>query len=191
MGDLDPTYEQIAEIQQQRSEYQLRKFVIGQHPSPEMQYYQACLELQDMEYKLALASLTRERTLLEIERLRKEGIGDPVKRIDADIKELELQQHQLAVIGAQREVAVLRRILSEMPRYTRAQIERAQPEYWKRRLSVEPRLLQLGEHQWAPRVDVATLAIDGPGSSQDGEPPEDQPGALGDGTAGHGRGGEA
>ena len=47
----------IAEIQQPRSRYQLIHFVIGQHDTPEMRYYQLMLELQDTGYKLRLAEI--------------------------------------------------------------------------------------------------------------------------------------
>jgi hypothetical protein len=47
----------IAEIQQPRSRFQLERFVLGQHPTPEMQYYQTCIELQDMLYKYKLAEI--------------------------------------------------------------------------------------------------------------------------------------
>ena len=47
----------IAEIQQPRSRYQLIHMVLGQHDTPEMQFYQLCLELQDMTYKFQMAEL--------------------------------------------------------------------------------------------------------------------------------------
>ena len=49
--------EAIAEIQQPRSRFQLVHFVVGQHDTPEMRFYQLCLELQDMGYKLRIAQI--------------------------------------------------------------------------------------------------------------------------------------
>lgn len=141
---------QIAEIQQVRSDYQLRHFVIGQHLTPEMRYYQCCIELQDMEFKLAHATLGRRRTELQIAQLL--ATGDPIDAIDAEIKTLELGQQALAEIGARREVECLRTILAEMVPYTRAEIEAAQPDYWQARLCNQADLQQLGAQRgigWA------------------------------------------
>ena len=52
----------ITEVQQPRSRYQLIHFVLGQHDTPEMQFYQLCIELQDMGYKLRIAQLNVRKT---------------------------------------------------------------------------------------------------------------------------------
>lgn len=132
----------IAEIQQARSRYQLERFVVGQHDTPEMRFYQLCIELQDMTYKLAHASLTVRRGELEIARLRR--TGDELDAADADIKDLELQQTRLAMLGAEREVDVLRAMFEAHPKFTRAEIEAAQPEYWQARLTRQAELQQFG-----------------------------------------------
>lgn len=125
-------HELIAEIQQVRSEFQLRHFVIGQHDTPEMQFFQCCIELQDMEHKLAHATLTRRETEIKIARQRSKNT--PLGDVKAEKLELGLRQQALAEIGARREVEILRRILGEMEHFTRAEIEQAQPEYWRLRL---------------------------------------------------------
>jgi hypothetical protein len=127
------THEAIAEIQQSRSRYQLEHFVIGQHDTPEMRFYQLCVELQDMEHRLAYATLMVRRGEAEIEMLR--NSPDPLAAIDADIKELDLEQTRLAMIGAQREVMILRDMFARSPKFTRAEIEQAQPDYWRSRLT--------------------------------------------------------
>ena len=55
-------HDAIAEVQQPRSRYQLVHFVLGQHDTPEMQFYQLMLELQDMGYKLRMAQLNVRKT---------------------------------------------------------------------------------------------------------------------------------
>ena len=45
----------IAEVQQPRSRFQLERFVLGQHATDEMRYYQTVIELQDAIYKYKLA----------------------------------------------------------------------------------------------------------------------------------------
>jgi hypothetical protein len=52
----------IAEVQQPRSRFQIERFVLGQHATDEMKYYQVCLELQDMIYKYKIAELNKKKS---------------------------------------------------------------------------------------------------------------------------------
>ena len=61
--------EAISEIQQPRSRYQLINFVIGQHDTPEMRFYQLMLELQDTNYKIGVAEIGLKKAAIEIEDL--------------------------------------------------------------------------------------------------------------------------
>jgi hypothetical protein len=123
----------IAEIQQSRSRFQLEHFVVGQHDTPEMRFFQICIELQDMEYRLALASLNEHEQLLKIQKLRSKDT--PLAHVKADKKELDLVSLRLARIGAEREVVILREMFHAHTKYTRAEIEQAQPGYWRKRLT--------------------------------------------------------
>lgn len=141
-------HEAIAEIQQARSRYQLEHFVVGQHDTAEMRFYQVCIELQDMEHKLARATLDLRKGEVAIERLR--ASGDAIDAIDADIQELDLEVVQLSMIGAEREVTCLREMFEDSPKFTRKQIERAQPEYWRARLTRQYELQRIsGAVGWA------------------------------------------
>jgi len=138
----------IAEIQQPRSRYQLIHMVLGQHDTPEMQFYQLCLELQDMGYKLRLAKLGIRRGKIEIARLLE--TGDEIDAIDAEEKQLGLEQTQIVMKGAEREVAVLTDLFNECVHYTRDEIEHAQPDYWEKRLTRQTNLqVMAGNVQWA------------------------------------------
>lgn len=133
----------IAEVQQPRSRFQLEKFVIGQHPTPEMQYYQVCLELQDMIYKYKLAEINEKKILTKIARLR--SSGDELDELEAQELELGLEQTKIAVIGAKREIAHLVDIYNGFDqKYTREQIEAAQPEYWRERLTGNAKAMLIG-----------------------------------------------
>jgi len=133
----------IAEVQQPRSRFQLERFVLGQHATPEMQYYQVCLELQDMLYKYKLAELNKKKTDLKIARLR--ATGDELDELKAQEIELGQAQTAYAVIGAQRELAHLIDIWESFEhKYTRAEIEAAQPDYWQARLSNNARAMIMG-----------------------------------------------
>jgi len=133
-----PNFEEIEaailEVQQPRSRFQLERFVIGQHNSEEMQFYQTCLELQDMIYKYQSAKLNVQKQELKIKRLRE--TGDELKELKAQELELGLKQTYIAMQGAEREMLALTEIFYEFPkRYTREEIEAAQPKYWDERLT--------------------------------------------------------
>ncbi len=138
----------IAEIQQPRSRYQLIHFVIGQHDTPEMRFYQLCLELQDMGYKLRTAQLSVRKTEIEIARLLE--TGDEIDAIEAEEKQVGLEQTQIVMRGAERELAVLTDLFDESQKFTRDEIEHAQPEYWEKRLTRQTNLqIMSGGVQWA------------------------------------------
>jgi hypothetical protein len=122
----------ITEIQQSRSRFQLEHFVVNQHDTPEMRFFQICIELQDMEHKLAHASLNERELELKIEKQRAKNT--PISHLKADRHELDLQHLRLIRIGAEREVAILRELFAASPKFTRAEIEQAQPAYWRARL---------------------------------------------------------
>ena len=138
----------IAEVQQPRSRYQLVHFVIGQHDTPEMRFYQLCLELQDMGYKLRLAQLSVRKAEVEISRLV--DTGDELDAIEAEEKQVGLDHTRIVMRGAEREIAVLTDLFDESTHYTRDEIEHAQPEYWHARLTRQTNLqIMAGGVQWA------------------------------------------
>jgi hypothetical protein len=133
----------IAEVQQPRSRFQLERFVLGQHRTREMQYYQTCIELQDMIYKYQTAQIAVKKTELKISRLR--STGDELDELKAQEKEIGLRQTKLAMIGAERELNYLVEIFNSFDRkYTRAEIESAQPQYWEARLTGNARAMLMG-----------------------------------------------
>jgi hypothetical protein len=141
-------HDAIAEIQQPRSRYQLEHFVIGQHDTPEMRFYQLCLELQDTGYKLRIAKLGVRKAEIEIARLLE--TGDELDAIKAEEKQVGLEQTRIVMLGAEREMAVLTELFEESQKFTRDEIERAQPEYWEARLTRQTNLqLMAGNVQWA------------------------------------------
>ena len=138
----------IAEVQQPRSRYQLVHFVLGQHDTPEMRFYQLCLELQDMGHKLRIARLGVRKAEVEIRRLVE--TGDELDAIEAEEKQVGLDQTRIVMLGAEREVAILTDLFDESQKFTRDEIEHAQPEYWQARLTRQTNLqIMAGGVQWA------------------------------------------
>jgi hypothetical protein len=133
----------IAEVQQPRSRFQLERFVTGSHLTTEMQYYQTCLELQDMIYKYEFAKIAVKKTELKIAKLRE--TKDELKELKAQEAELGLKQTRLAMTGAERELNHLAAIFSTFEKnFTREEIEAAQPEYWNARLTANARAMLMG-----------------------------------------------
>ena len=141
-------HEAIAEVQQPRSRFQIVHFVIGQHETAEMRFYQTVIELQDMAYKLRMAQLGVRKAQVEIERLL--ATGDELDAIEADEKQVGLEQTRIVMRGAERELAILTDLFDESQKFTRDEIEHAQPEYWQKRLTRQTNLqLMAGSVQWA------------------------------------------
>jgi predicted transcriptional regulator len=140
---FDKIEQAISEIQQPRSRFQLERFVLGQHATPEMQYYQVCLELQDLLYKYRLAEINKKKTDLKIKKLR--ATGDELDELKAQEIELGQSQTAFAVIGTQRELAHLIDIWETFEhKYTREEIELAQPDYWQARLTNNAKAMLMG-----------------------------------------------
>jgi hypothetical protein len=136
----------MAEVQQSRSNFQIEKFVVNQHDTEEMRYMQTIIELQQLYYTIKTVSLEMKKTEIEISRLRE--TNDEIDELDAQIKELGLEQTRLVGIGAFRELDQLLSIYDSFEKkYTRAEIEAAQPEYWNKRLSRQATLEAIGGTQ--------------------------------------------
>lgn len=126
------TQEAIKEIKQNRSKFQFEKFVVGQHHSPEMQYYQLLLEIETLQGALEENNLRIRKLYAEAEELRETGKKSDA--IEAEIKELSAKKLEENIMGTKRELEYLEELFDEYPKYTREEIEAAQPEYWKQRL---------------------------------------------------------
>jgi len=151
-------HEAIAEVQQPRSRYQLIHFVLGQHDTPEMQFYQLMMELQDMGYKLRMARLGVKKLEIEIARLLE--TGDELDAIEAEEKQVSLEQTMIVMRGAEREIAVLEDIFNSCQHYTRDEIEHAQPEYWEKRLTRQTNLqIMSGGVQWAQLDSMRQIGL--------------------------------
>lgn len=140
---FDEINKAIAEVQQPRSRFQLERFVLGQHATPEMQYYQTVLELQDAIYKYKLAVINVKKSEIKIAKLR--ATGDELDELKAQEVELGLSQTEFAMLGAEREMKHLLEIFDTFThKYTREEIEAAQPNYWQARLTNNAKAMLMG-----------------------------------------------
>jgi hypothetical protein len=138
--DFSKIQDAIVEVQQSRSQFQIEKFVIGQHPTKEMQYYQVCIELQDMIYKYKYATI---QIAIHNEKIKKyRSKDDTVSNLKALKEELDLEQLQVTMVGAEREMLNLMAIWESFDhKFSRAEIETAQPQYWKERFTNNARAM--------------------------------------------------
>jgi hypothetical protein len=108
-----------------------------------MQYYQTVIELQDAIYKYKLAVISVKKAQVKISKLR--ATGDELDELKAQEIELGLAQTSFAMVGAEREMKDLVSIFDTFThKYTRAEIEAAQPDYWQTRLTNNAKAMLMG-----------------------------------------------
>lgn len=132
--------EDIEAIQQPRSNFALKHFVVGMHDMPGRQRQQAVLELQIKMFNIRRGQLAERETLAKKRKAEKDLESEDIyiremaqieiERCDVDIAELKL-----ARIGAAREAEYLLAILDALPRYTYEDYQREEAQYWRARLS--------------------------------------------------------
>lgn len=152
MRDNKDIEEAILEISQSRSRYQIEKFVIGQHGTPEMQYYQLVLEAKSLISSIEETKLQQLKLESEIEEL--DATGKKSDYFEARLKELKLKDIQITLSGNQKELDYIRELFEQFPKFTREEIEKGQADYW------ENRLLKVAQMQMLSRqggVDWAQL----------------------------------
>lgn len=144
MSNFDSILDSIRDIQQARSDFQLQKFVVGQHLSPEMQFFQVCIELNSLMTNIRMSSIDLEKAKIILEQLL--STGDPIDALEAEKTRITIEQLELGLIGASRELDSLLSIYNSFDKkYSREEIEAAQPEYWKNRLLHQAKLQLLGQ----------------------------------------------
>ena len=150
----------INEIQQSRSKYQIDKFVLGQHHTPEMQYYQLCMETKGVIDSIAETELRIEKLKAEADELL--ATGKKSDEIEAKIKLLSVPSLESHLISSKRELAYFEELFEQFPEYTREQIEAAQQDYWETRLTRVAQLQMLsrqGGVDWAQLEAVYQAGI--------------------------------
>lgn len=123
----------IHQIQQPRSNYALQHFVVGEKDTEPMRYSQCLLELQVKHGVIRRAIISQKKLVIERERLLEDA--DPIKQLEAEEKQIDIEETKLAMTGAVREFECLYRIFKAFPKqYTHEELQAAQDEYWQARL---------------------------------------------------------
>lgn len=149
---LSTLINEMRAIEQPRSNYVLRHFVVAQHDTPMAQRKQILDELRSMMFFLAdlnddikLAQLEKDEF---IEKLNNESISDTERirtEIFADKKSREITSNEMTLTGRMRECETLLAMLDEIPAFTREQYEAEQPLYWQKRITRQFRYGQMGD----------------------------------------------
>lgn len=125
-------YDSFINNLQGRSQYQIENFVVGMHNQPERQFSQIAIELQHKYYNIRRADINRRKLLNDLETEK-----DPFKKEEM---ELDLEQMDIAIIGALREFDYLYKLYQKYPKYTAEQIEDAEHKYWVERLAIQAQI---------------------------------------------------
>lgn len=124
--------EAIDQIQLNRTRYQMERFVVGQHHTPEMQYRQLLAEADTLLGTIRETELRIKKIKAEAEELR--ATGKKSDAIEADIKELGIKSLDRHLTNSRRELGILEEMFECYPKYSIEDIEAAQEEYWRERL---------------------------------------------------------
>lgn len=120
-------------VMRERSNYQLKHFVIGQHDTPEMRYKQIILECRSLIHKIKNCEIDREITIEKIKRL--EAANDEIKKLKAQKMRLGLSMTEPVIQGAYQELDYLIELAKDYRCYTPEDIEANQDQYWELRLT--------------------------------------------------------
>ena len=135
---IEKLFGEIEELQQNRSNYTLGKFVVGQHDMPARQRKQVLDELLSLLEGLNQCVSMFENTQIDIEELQ-EPVEDKYQQRRNEIKlhekELDLRFLKFRMIGLIRECDYLYGLLDKMPKYTREEFEKEEAQYWVKRLN--------------------------------------------------------
>ncbi len=143
---IEKLFGEIEELQQNRSNYTLGKFVVGQHDMPARQRKQVLDELLSLLEGLNQCVSMFENTQIDIEELQ-EPVEDKYQQRRNEIKlrekELDLRFLKFRMIGLIRECDYLYGLLDKMPKYTREEFEKEEAQYWEKRLTRQARLTEM------------------------------------------------
>jgi hypothetical protein len=139
----------------ERSRYQLRHFIIGQHDTAPMQWRQILLEAQDLSYKIRMAELDCERKRIEIHKLL--STGDPLDAIEAEEKQLGITLTERILQGAHLELSWLQELAEEVGSYSHDEIEADQHNYWTLRLNRQAGIDQLASQQGIGSANLQSM----------------------------------
>lgn len=122
----DKLFQAFEAVSQPRSDYQIRKFVVGEHETPERQYLQVVTEIQRKVSSLRRAVIDRRKKEAQLKTETNED--------EREILQIDLDDMNFAITGAMREFNTLYGIYQSLPQFTAQELQDAEEGYWIRRL---------------------------------------------------------
>lgn len=156
-----------------RTRYQLKHFVIDNHPTAPMRWRQILLETQDLLYKIRSAEIHQQKQAIERDRLI--ATGDPIDALDAEQKQLDMILTERTLIAAKQELEWLQEIAEEIGVFTFEEIEADQPDYWVKRLKQQADLDVLSVQQGIGVGNLTSMLNAGMLAYTDSRNPLDKP----------------
>lgn len=120
-------------IQQPRTDFALTHFVVGEYDTPERQYMQVVEELRRAYQMIKISMLEKKKLQIEIKKLK--ASKDEISKLDAQIKEVHEEDLDATILGKLREFHCLYAIFNKFKKYTREELDKAEANYWKIRLT--------------------------------------------------------
>jgi len=133
LSDLAIVEKAITFTMPSRTRFQVKNFVVDQHDTPEMQFKQIMLEIQDLTHKIRYNEITLEKMELQIRRLRESS--NEMDAIKVKHKLLAKERLEILMTATYQELDYFIELASQYPEYTAQDIEAGQEKYWNARLS--------------------------------------------------------
>lgn len=133
--DLSKLQQAFIEIQMPRTPFALENFVVNCKFTDQQRYAQCVLELSIAYDNLRTVNLALEKKRIEIESI---NTSTRLGEIEREMKEIEIEQTERAVVGAMREFDFLYDMWEKFPiKYTRDDLDKAQPEEFTKMLETQ------------------------------------------------------
>lgn len=129
---------------QPRSNYQIEKFVVGDHETPERQYMQVVVELQHKTSAIRRAVVNQKQLIRKLSKEQDE--------LERELIQIDLDDVALVIEGAVREFNTLYAIYQRFPSFSAEQLQMAEQAYWQQRLARQA------------QIDIETMGTIGPGN---------------------------
>lgn len=123
----------IPECQKWRSDVQIAAFVAGQHDTTARQWQQVIVEAERAIDALDEAKIRQRQIARKIAEWKTVGTSEADD--EAALLEIAHRQQDRAMLGKMRELETLHAIYKAMPRFTYEEIEAAEAEYWRLRIT--------------------------------------------------------
>lgn len=117
-----------------RTSFQLERFVVKEHDTPERKFLQLMMELKSMRDGFIGDCFEIEKIKIEIKKLL--ATNDELDNLEACKKQYSLRQYEENMVFREREIKTVVKLINSLPKiYTYDEIEAAELNYWEHRLT--------------------------------------------------------